>query len=165
MKKANHKKHGLVNIIDYKRGWYTCETEDGALVKSRAKDLEVIDEPKVEETQGYVQAGKVKYKKANYTRGLAAAPCGAPTVDIDDHVARLLRGLSVDETIEAVAGWLAQLEGPKVLSRAMQKAFEGPWEAGNIAAFLNKKYSHLNNGMVRMNCGNVLRAAMKRGEK
>jgi hypothetical protein len=109
-----------------------------------------------------VQAGKVKYKKANYERGLAATPCGAPTLDIGDEVADLLRGLSADAAIEASAVRLAELAGPKVLSRAMRKAFEGEWVASDIAAFLKKRYSHLNNGMIRMNCGNVLRGALKK---
>jgi hypothetical protein len=175
MKKANHKKYGLVEVIDYKRGWYTCETEDGTVVKSRAKDLEEIkeeaqvEEAQVEETeegtQGYVQAGKVKYKKAGYKRGLAATPCGAPTLDIADEVADLLRGLTVEEAFTAAARRLAELKGPKVLSRAMQKAFEGEWTEKDIETFLVRRYCHSNNGMIRMNLGNVLRAALRRGSK
>jgi hypothetical protein len=52
MKKAKHTKYGLVEVIDYKRGWYTLETEDGTVVKSRAKDLEEIkEEAQGEETE------------------------------------------------------------------------------------------------------------------
>ena len=103
-----------------------------------------------------------------YVRGLGQAPSGADTLDIADATADMLRGLDLPALYTVVSDELERL-GKKNASRGFIKAFgkETPWEADNLHAFLQDRYADRNNGMQRMNLGNVLRAAQKRanGEK
>ena len=103
-----------------------------------------------------------------YVRGLGQAPSGTDTLDIADATADMLRGLDLPALYTVVSEELERL-GKKNASRGFIKAFgkETPWEADNLHAFLQDRYADRNNGMQRMNLGNVLRAAQKRanGEK
>lgn len=98
-----------------------------------------------------------------YVRGLGQAPSGADTLDIADATADMLRGLDLPALYTVVSEELERL-GKKNASRGFIKAFgkETPWEADNLHAFLQDRYADRNNGMQRMNLGNVLRAAQKR---
>jgi len=98
-----------------------------------------------------------------YVRGLGQAPSGADTLDIADATADMLRGLDLPALYSVVSEELERL-GKKNASKGFIKSFgkETPWEADNLHAFLQDRYADRNNGMQRMNLGNVLRAAQKR---
>ena len=99
----------------------------------------------------------------NYVRGLGQAPSGADTLDIADNTADLLRGLDLQALYAIVSERLVIL-GKESVSKSFLRAFgkETPWEKDVISAFLQGRYADKNNGMQRMNLGNVLRAAQKR---
>jgi hypothetical protein len=69
---------------------------------------------------------------------------GRPSFDIADKAATLLRGHTIQEQYRLVADKLSEITGEKV-----------------SAASLEKKYSHLNPGQIRMNLGNKLRGALR----
>lgn len=73
---------------------------------------------------------------------------GRATLDNGDMVARLFRGLDTDAVLRATAARLEALTGEPV-----------------TADGLRLKYGHLNPGQIRMNCGNRVRAAVKRAAK
>jgi hypothetical protein len=98
-----------------------------------------------------------------YTRGLATTPSGADTLDIADATADTLRGLDLPALYTVVSEELETL-GKENVSKGFIKAFgkETPWKANNLCAFLQDRYKDRNNGMQRMNLGNILRAARNR---
>lgn len=65
---------------------------------------------------------------------------GNASVDCNDSVAQKFRGMSLDEVLKESAKILKEPE-----------------------ADLRKRYAHLNPGMIRMNCGNRVRAALAKG--
>lgn len=97
----------------------------------------------------------------NYIVGLGTTASGRSTVDIGDEIADSLRGLTVEEVIEKTAKVLDAMDdkflAPKF--RRNRDAFTGDTEE-----FLTAKYVErdLNPGMIRMNCGNLIRNAHKR---
>ena len=100
-----------------------------------------------------------------YVRGLDVTPSGRDTYDIGDFTADALRGLDADGAIRVTANTLAQLDRKLVLSKAMEKATrEIPWTLDGITVFLAARYEGRNNGMVRMNCGNILRNAIEKDD-
>lgn len=96
----------------------------------------------------------------NYVKGMAETPSGRDSLDIDDKVATNLRGMDLDELYEYVCKQLMELESNARFSKAMDKQFKKV--NMSCAAFLEERYSDLNNGMQRMNLGNLLRGAIKR---
>ena len=97
-----------------------------------------------------------------YTRGLGVTVSGNETYDIGDATADMLRGLSPWAAVQAAAVWLAGCT-IDAMSRGFRKAYgDRPWTADEINSYLQGKYSGLNDGMVRMNAGNLVRAAIKR---
>lgn len=82
--------------------------------------------------------GILEPKMDKYVRGLGLTTHGNRTIDIDDKVARLLRG-----------------SDPKEMYQIAAKAIGEPVRA------LQKQYGHLNIGMQRMNLGNRMRKALR----
>lgn len=94
----------------------------------------------------------IKADLDRYVRGAGVTNSGRPTVDIDDVVAKALRGDDLEVLYPRVAAWL-QLMGRETIGRGSKK-MEVTEENLRI------RYSRLNVGMQRMNLGNILRGAM-----
>jgi len=101
------------------------------------------NEEKAELTVGQQMARTLKAHRAAYKAVKAAS--GNKSLDCDDATAKALRGLEADQVV--------------ALAQAILKAPEGE-TLPDLAA----KYAHLNVGQRRMNAGNLIRNAMKRGE-
>ena len=153
-----------VKVLGQAAGWYKVATLDGKEEFSvRKKDLAPVEhkEAKKEAKEGLRQAGVAAYDPERYVRGLAKTPKGNQTLDVDDHAAKLLRGLELPKMYEVLGAELARLSGPEVLSKKMQKELDTEWEADALASFFEWRWEGLNPGMQRMNAGNVLRKALK----
>ena len=94
----------------------------------------------------------IKADLDHYVKGAGVTNSGRPTVDIDDVVAKALRGDDLEVLYPRVAAWL-QLMGRETIGRGSKK-MEVTEENLRI------RYSRLNVGMQRMNLGNILRGAM-----
>lgn len=94
----------------------------------------------------------IKADLGRYVRGAGVTNSGRPTVDVDDVVAKALRGDDLEVLYPRVAAWL-QLMGRETIGRGAKK-IEVTEENLRI------RYSRLNVGMQRMNLGNILRGAM-----
>lgn len=94
----------------------------------------------------------IKADLGHYIKGAGVTNSGRPTVDIDDVVAKALRGDDLEVLYPRVAAWL-QLMGRETIGRGSKK-MEVTEEN------LRQRYSRLNVGMQRMNLGNILRGAM-----
>jgi len=102
---------------------------------------------------------------SRYVRGLGVTASGRDTLDIGDSTADDLRELSVDKVVAATAAALAQMPIEIGLSTKMQRQWKVAgfeWTAEGVAQWIRERYEGRNNGMVRMNCGNILREARKR---
>lgn len=100
-----------------------------------------------------IESGKlIKADLEHYVKGAGVTNSGRPTVDIDDVVAKALRGDDLEVLYPRVAAWL-QLMGRETIGRGAKK-IEVTEENLRI------RYSRLNVGMQRMNLGNILRGAM-----
>ena len=94
-----------------------------------------------DEPTGY-QGSMLALKKAKEHYVVVAKANGSKSINNGDAIATLLLNLTLDEV-----AFLAD-------------------EVKEVAIGTHKaKYSHLNNGQIRMNCGNVVRGAIKRGTK
>jgi hypothetical protein len=89
-------------------------------------------------TVGQVMAGTLRKHRTNYTPVKSAS--GKPSLDNGDPVAQALRGKTEIEVMD-------------LAERVLQGAGD-----------LKVKYGHLNKGQQRMNAGNLIRNAIKRGE-
>ena len=98
--------------------------------------------------------------RENYVTGLGTTASGRDTVDIGDQVATFLRGLTPEDVISVVADYLDMLHVKLALSPKMRRQ-RIHW-TGTTAEWLTAKYEGKNEGMIRMNCGNVLRGALNR---
>jgi len=101
----------------------------------------------------------------HYVRGLGVTTSGRDTYDIGDSTADDLRGLAIDLVVEKTAALLAGMDITEGLSVKLSKQFKKSgynWSSTSIAQWLSDRYEGRNDGMVRMNCGNILRAARKR---
>ena len=94
----------------------------------------------------------IKADLEHYVKGAGVTNSGRPTVDIDDVVAKALRGDDLEVLYPRVATWL-QLMGRETIGRGSKK-MEVTEENLRI------RYSRLNVGMQRMNLGNILRGAL-----
>lgn len=94
----------------------------------------------------------IKADLERYVKGAGITNSGRPTVDIDDVVAKALRGDDLEVLYPRVAAWL-QLMDRETIGRGAKK-IEVTEENLRI------RYSRLNVGMQRMNLGNILRGAM-----
>lgn len=102
---------------------------------------------------------------SRYVRGLATTASGRDTYDVADETADQLRGLGVDEVLDVTSKALASLPIEVALSVKMKRQFTKSnyeWTSEGVRDWLREKYQDRNPGMIRMNCGNVLRAASKR---
>ena len=146
-------------VLGKAAGWYKVATLDGKEEFSvRKKDLAPVGYKEAKE--GLRRAGVAAYDPERYVRGLAKTPKGNQTLDVDDHAAKLLRGLELPKMYEVLGAELAKLSGPEVLSKKMQKELDTEWEADALASFFEWRWEGLNPGMQRMNAGNVLRKAL-----
>lgn len=91
---------------------------------------------------------KASYDPSRYVRGLGETASGNSTYDINDDVAQVLRGKTLDQQYEETA-------------RLIKKAGLEEGTMANIAKALRKRYSKLNPGMQRMNLGNRARRASR----
>jgi len=114
---------------------------------------------------GFILKVRLFPDHGRYVRGLDVTASGRDTYDIADETADDLRGLNEGEVLETVARALAQLpieHGLSVkLGRQFKKQADG-WNTDSIEIWLEERYEGRNPGMVRMNCGNILRSASKR---
>lgn len=85
------------------------------------------------------QHGLLNPRPEKYVRGLGLTVYGNRTIDIDDKVAKMLRGTDLKEMYAIAAKAL-----------------------GTSARSLKAQYSHLNIGMQRMNLGNRMRKALRK---
>ena len=102
---------------------------------------------------------------SRYCRGLGVTASGRDTYDIGDATADDLRGLTVSEVIEATAKALAQQPIEIGLSVKLGRQFKAAgfgWNEAGIEDWLEARYEGRNVGMIRMNCGNILRNSTKR---
>lgn len=115
--------------------------------------------------------------KENYVIGLDVTASGRDTMDINDDIASILRGKSIEDVYEKVAEEIMRMPMKTWFSKANKKAF-GEWNLTKdsdmlalldatevLVMFLFDKFGHLNPGMQRMNLGNLLRGANKRYEE
>lgn len=171
-----------IEVVEVNGGWTTCrDIEKGFEFKLRNSKIgeyvaPVAEEPKVEEPKAeepdlcpscsapvhgdicdncghIIESDKlIKADLDHYVKGAGVTNSGRPTVDIDDVVAKALRGDDLEVLYPRVAAWL-QLMGRETIGRGSKK-MEVTEENLRI------RYSRLNVGMQRMNLGNILRGAM-----
>ena len=98
-------------------------------------------------------------KLDNYVVGLGVTVNDRDTVDIGDQVAGFLRGLSPEDVLDVVGEYLDML-GMEAWSSKAKK--QRSLFTGTTTEWLAAKYEGKNEGMIRMNCGNVLRSALGR---
>jgi hypothetical protein len=104
---------------------------------------------------------------SRYVRGLGVTKSGRDTYDIGDSVADGLRELSVPNVLTETAKALAQHPIEIGLSVKIGRQFKAAgfsWTKTGIRTWLKKRYEDRNPGMIRMNCGNILRGATKRSD-
>ena len=143
------KKHDVVQLEDgsvvrvtgYNKGWFTGKDEDGEERKFRAKKVvEVLNDESEDEEGSSRNMSKILQKYApGYQPTVAVS--GRKSLNNGDTIADLLAGMDPDQII-----WAAE----RILGL----------EAGELA----EKYDGLNRGQKRMNAGNRIRAAIKRGD-
>lgn len=106
-------------------------------------------------------AVKLFPKLETYVVGKGTTASGRPTVDIADATADDFREMDVEDVIAKTAEILDGIDD-KMLSKKFVKGREA--FSGTTEEFLTAKYVErdLNNGMIRMNCGNMVRNARKR---
>ena len=171
-----------IEVVSRNGGWTTCrDIEDGFEFKLRNSKIGEYIAPPVEEPKAEPELAKepdlcpscsalihgdvcdncghivesnklIKADLGRYVRGAGVTNSGRPTVDVDDVVAKALRGDDLEVLYPRVAAWL-QLMGRETIGRGSKK-MEVTEENLRI------RYSRLNVGMQRMNLGNILRGAM-----
>jgi len=102
---------------------------------------------------------------SRYVRGLAVTASGRDTYDIADATADSLRGMGAGEVVDATAAALAQMPIEIGLSVKLGRQFKAAgfgWTEEGIGSWLDARYEGRNPGMIRMNCGNILRNSSKR---
>ena len=145
-----HDEHGLVEVDDNataNRGWIECKDEGGETYKVRVshlRELELSDDDGEETKTGDVFPAGIR---ETYERGKTAE--GAAYIDNGDELARQLRGAELDQ----VARMAAEICG--------EKTAQGWIDHYTVDREAEGK-ARLNPGMVRMNLGNRIRAALKR---
>lgn len=107
---------------------------------------------------------RIHAAREHYVRGLGTTVSGCDTFDIGDETADILRGLSADAAIYVTAGFVFRA-GWEAQSKGFKKEYgkDRPWDVAELNMFLYTKYADRNPGMIRMNCGNILRGLMKKG--
>ncbi len=132
------------------KGWYTLALRDEPEVtlKARHADMELVDASELDEIDAELEDEEVtaskmteQLKKYRERYMLSIAKSGKKSLNNGDPVARALEYLDWQEVM-AVASQLLLIE----------------------YVVLEAKYAHLNLGARRMNCGNRIRAAYKKGD-
>lgn len=137
-------REGVFRVAGYNRGWCTLETEEGEQHKARVGSLEILthedgdDEAEKAEAARRMASTLNKYKP-RYAESIAAS--GAKSQNNGDDLAAFLSALT-----------------PEAVCQLAEKVL------GLESGFLVQKYSGLNPGQQRMNSGNRIRAAIKRGD-
>lgn len=114
---------------------------------------------------GFTLATRLFPDHSRYVKGLGVTASGRDTYDIGDATADSLREMAPEEVVEATAKALAQKPIEIGLSVKLKRQFDKvgyKWNAKGIEKWLSERYEGRNNGMIRMNCGNILRASEKR---
>lgn len=137
-------KDGAFVVTGHSRGWYTLEDEAGNQHKARAGSLVVVSHEDGDEAADEAEASRkmsatLDRYKAGYKETVAYS--GSKSQNNGDTVAQFLAGLA-----------------PEDVMRIAERLLE--MEAGTLVA----KYEGLNPGQKRMNSGNRIRAAVKRGD-
>ncbi len=130
-------------------GWISIIDHDGKPRKVRASKVseittKIVKAKKNDDDED--DAVRLHPNMENYVKGLGSTPTGRDTIDIDDDVAKQLRGMDFETAAKAVAKTATALGEPYTGKELIEK------------------YQHLNPGMQRMNLGNKLRGAIKRAE-
>jgi DNA-directed RNA polymerase subunit RPC12/RpoP len=115
----------------------------------------------------------LKFNKENYVTGLDVTASGRDTIDIADAIADSLRGMNVEDAMMEAAAQIVSLPGDARFSKANKRQFiafckeagRHDSDADAVINFLIGKYGNLNNGMIRMNLGNLVRGAIRRSVK
>lgn len=113
---------------------------------------------------GWVFRVRLHPDRTKYVAGLGTTPSGRDTFDINDEVAEALRGANVDQALEITCKAVENCgyDLKKVLSGKVYKAYVA--HGGTFCEFLSTRYDGRNNGMIRMNLGNLWRGVSKRCE-
>ena len=126
-------------VTEVKPGWFLVKLADDTSISFRASSLTIVDAAD-DNPDGHA---RIKPDWSKLTKVRAAS--GKRSFDNNDSVAVTLRGLELDEALEACATILTE-QGEPTTGKALMA-----------------KYSHLNPGHIRMCAGNKARAAIKRG--
>lgn len=152
-----------VTVTKAEKGWVETVNADGLANKVRAKNLtkeQVVQEEippadSSEDTQDSDEEAKEKLnmsgqlRKYRVEKGYVSRKCysGKKSADNGDEVADFLNGFT-----------------PLQVAQIAQKAINTAAQSDDECPDLLEKYGHLNPGQIRMNSGNRIRAAMKRGD-
>lgn len=139
-----HEYHGEVGaVVEHKSGWLTIaldNTEEEVEVKLRKADLALWVEP-VEEVATKTMSGTLNKYRANYVT--THTKRGNKSQSSEKSIAaKYFEGYDHGEVAHMAASLLGMVE------------FDG----------LYMQYKHLNNGQMRMNSGNKVNNAIKRGD-
>jgi predicted RNA-binding Zn-ribbon protein involved in translation (DUF1610 family) len=106
---------------------------------------------------------RVPADRTHYVRGLGETAGGNDTLDIGDETADMLRGLTEVDCILTTAEFLAKNTElwSKGFTKQVKAAGTETTKEG-LVSFLTKRYADRNVGMVRMNCGNLIRGILKK---
>ncbi len=134
------------DVTSIKKGWYGLQrvltspeggNSEGETAKARLKDL-VLIEIDGEDHDGNKMAGILANYRAGYVPSIAAS--GKKSLSNGDAVAKALEGINAQEVLLMAESLLGLPSGT-----------------------LQAQYARLNPGQQRMNAGNRLRAAVKKG--
>jgi len=126
-------------VISTAKGWTKWTKDDGKVVSTRTKQIEVVTEgaatqPKASDGLRRIGDKSHRVSVRHYLKTVANS--GHGSLDCGDGMAARLRGMALEDVYAEAARVLAEDE----------KA-------------LKARYAHLNPGMQRMNLGNRMRAA------
>lgn len=125
------------DVTTIEKGWYGLTNSEGETAKARLKDLTLIELDNEDHT-GNKMAGVLANYRAGYVPSIAAS--GKKSLSNGDEVAKALEGKTAVEVLQIADSLLGLPSGA-----------------------LQSQYARLNPGQQRMNAGNRLRAALKKG--
>ncbi len=125
------------DVASIEKGWYGLTNHEGETAKARLKDLTLIELDN-EDHNGNKMAGVLANYRAGYVPSIAAS--GKKSLSNGDAVAKALEGKAAEEVLQIADSLLGLPNGT-----------------------LQSQYARLNPGQQRMNAGNRLRAAVKKG--
>ena len=125
------------DVATIEKGWYGLTNSEGETTKARLKDLTLIELDN-ENHGGNKMAGILANYRAGYVPSIAAS--GKKSLSNGDTIAKALEGKTAEEVLLMAESLLGLPSGT-----------------------LQSQYARLNPGQQRMNAGNRLRAALKKG--